>query len=69
MKPNTKMFTLHLALVAPEARHAHCRAEFPGFCLLLTRNRGRLPDMQTNVALAALRAHHRRRGSRKYFST
>ena len=27
---------LHLALVAPEPRHAHRRAQFPGFCLLLT---------------------------------
>ena len=25
-----------LALIAPEARHAHCRAEFPGLCLPLT---------------------------------
>ena len=27
---------LPLALIAPEPRHAHCGAEFPGFCLLLT---------------------------------
>jgi hypothetical protein len=27
---------LWLTLVAPEARHAHCRSEFPGFGLLLT---------------------------------
>jgi hypothetical protein len=26
-------------LIAPEPRHAHRRAEFPGFCLLLARNR------------------------------
>jgi hypothetical protein len=26
---------LHLALVAPETREAHCGAEFPGFGLLL----------------------------------
>jgi hypothetical protein len=25
-----------LALIAPEPRDAHCRAEFPPFCLLLT---------------------------------
>ena len=29
---------LHLALVAPEPRHAHCRAQFPGFRLLLARD-------------------------------
>jgi hypothetical protein len=29
---------LYLALVAPEACEAHCGAEFPGFCLLLTRD-------------------------------
>src|ERR1700731_974605 len=29
---------LHLALVAPEACEAHGGAEFPGFCLLLTRD-------------------------------
>ena len=28
---------LHLALVTPEAREAHCGAEFPGFGLLSTR--------------------------------
>jgi len=28
---------LHLALVAPEACEAHCGAEFPRLCLLLTR--------------------------------
>jgi hypothetical protein len=27
---------LRFALVTPEPRHAHCRAEFPGLCLLLT---------------------------------
>jgi hypothetical protein len=27
---------LHPALVAPEAREAHCGAQFPRFCLLLT---------------------------------
>ena len=27
-----------LALIAPEPRHAHCGAEFPGFGLLLTRD-------------------------------
>ena len=32
---------LHLALVAPEPCEAHCGAEFPGFCLLLTRDRER----------------------------
>jgi hypothetical protein len=26
-----------LALIAPEARHAHRGAKFPGFCLLCTR--------------------------------
>ena len=30
---------LHLALVTPEARDAHCGAEFPGFGLLLARDR------------------------------
>ena len=30
-----------LALIAPEPRHAHRRAEFPGFCLLLTRHPAR----------------------------
>ena len=30
---------LRLALVAPEAREAHCGAEFPGFGLLLARDR------------------------------
>ena len=29
---------LPLALVAPEPRHAHRRAQLPGFCLLLTRD-------------------------------
>ena len=29
---------LHLALVAPETRKAHCGAEFPGFGLLITRD-------------------------------
>jgi len=29
---------LPLALVAPEARHANCGAEFPGLRLLLTRD-------------------------------
>ena len=29
---------LRLSLVTPEARHAHCGAEFPGLCLLLTRH-------------------------------
>ena len=28
-----------LALVAPEAREAHCGTEFPGFCLLLACDR------------------------------
>ena len=28
-----------LALIAPEPRHAHCGAQFPGFCLLLAGNR------------------------------
>ena len=32
---------LHLALVAPEACEAHGGAEFPGFCLLLARDRER----------------------------
>jgi hypothetical protein len=27
-----------LTLIAPEPRHAHCCAEFPGLCLLLTGN-------------------------------
>src|SRR5215471_17167191 len=27
-----------LALIAPEPRHAHCGAKFPGFCLLPARN-------------------------------
>src|ERR1019366_3268771 len=30
-----------LALTAPQPRHAHRRAQFPGFCLLLTRDRQR----------------------------
>ena len=30
-----------LALIAPEARHAYCRAQLPGFCLLSTGNRER----------------------------
>ena len=30
---------LRLALVTPEAREAHCGAEFPGFGLLLARDR------------------------------
>ena len=29
---------LRLALVTPEARHAHRGAEFPGLCFLLPRN-------------------------------
>ena len=29
---------LHLALVAPEPRDAHCGAEFPGLGLLVTRD-------------------------------
>src|SRR5262249_23041156 len=32
---------LRLALIVPEPRHAHCRAQLPGFGLLLTRNRER----------------------------
>ena len=29
------------ALITPKARHIHRRAQFPGLCLLLTRNRKR----------------------------
>jgi len=32
---------LRLALVTPEARKAHCSAEFPGFCLLHAGDRER----------------------------
>jgi hypothetical protein len=31
-----------LALVAPKPRHAHCDAQFPGFCFLLGSSRRRL---------------------------
>src|SRR5260370_11539852 len=32
---------LRITLIAPESRQAHRRAQFPGFCLLLTRHRKR----------------------------
>ena len=37
---------LPLTLVAPEPRHAHRRAQFPGLCLLLTRDRERTLEIR-----------------------
>src|SRR5262249_44337637 len=34
------------ALTAPEPCHAHRRAQFPGLCLLLTRNRQRVLEIR-----------------------
>jgi len=35
-----------LALIAPEPRHAHRRAEFPGLCLLLTGDNERMLEIR-----------------------
>ena len=35
-----------LALIAPEPRHAHRSAQFPGFCLLLTCDRERALEIR-----------------------
>ena len=35
-----------LALIAPEPRHAHCGAQLPGLCLLLTRYRERALEIR-----------------------
>jgi hypothetical protein len=39
---------LHLSLVTPEAREAHCSAEFPRLCLLLTRNGERALEIRVS---------------------
>ena len=38
------------ALIAPQPRHADGRAQFPGFCLLLTRDRERLLEYASAFA-------------------
>jgi hypothetical protein len=50
---------LCLPLVAPKPRHAHCRAEFPGLCLLLSRNRERPLETRFHFCRVRLRAHRR----------
>ena len=40
---------LHLALVTPEAREAHCGAEFPGFGLLLARDGERTIEIDSSL--------------------
>src|SRR6478672_11010439 len=48
-----------LALIAPEPRHARCRAEFPGFWLLLARNRKGSVEIRFPLCLRALpQCHH-----------
>src|SRR5215831_6747477 len=37
------------ALIAPEPRHAHRRAQFPGLCLLRPRNRERTLEMRLRI--------------------
>ena len=37
---------ISLALIAPEPRHAHRRAEFPGLCLLLTDDNERMLEIR-----------------------
>ena len=52
-----------LALIAPEPRHAHRRAQFPGLRLLLTRNRERALEVRfrfRRIRLAATSARFRR---------
>jgi hypothetical protein len=42
-----------LALTAPEPRHAHRRAQFPGLCLQRLRNRDR--TLEARLSAAAMR--------------
>ena len=46
---------LPLTLVAPEPRHAYRRAEFPGLCLLLSRNRKRAIEIRFGFCDVAFR--------------
>ena len=48
---------LWLLLVAPEPRHAHCCAQFPGLCLLLSRNRERTLEIRFRFCRVRLRRH------------
>ena len=45
------------ALVAPEPRHAHRCAQFPGLCLLLSRNRERTFEIRFRFCRVRLRRH------------
>ena len=52
-----------LALIAPEPRHAHRRAQLPGLCLLLARDRERTLEIRfrfRRIRLAATSARFRR---------
>src|SRR6516164_8691051 len=50
---------LRLTLGTPEAREACCCAEFPGLCLLLTRNRERVLEVRLRLRSIRLRRHQR----------
>ena len=50
---------LHLALVAPEAGHAHCYAKLPGFGLLLARDRESVLEVGLRFRCIGLGLHQR----------
>jgi hypothetical protein len=49
-----------LALVAQEPRHAHRRAQFPGFCLLLASNRERSLEIRFRICVIPVPSASRR---------
>ena len=49
----------HLALVAPEAREAHCGAQFPGLCPLLTSDGKRAFEIRFRFRDIRFRRHLR----------
>jgi hypothetical protein len=51
---------LRLALVTPQPRHAHRSAQFPGLCLLLSRN----PERNVKIRLSLCRVPLRRLSTR-----
>src|SRR5262245_25895618 len=48
-----------LALIAPEPRHAHRRAQFPGLCLLRPRNRERTLEIRLRIRRTRPLRQHR----------
>jgi hypothetical protein len=50
---------LSFALIAPQPCHTHRRAQFPRFCLLLTRDRERTVEMGFRLCRIGLARHQR----------